>query len=147
MCYLSVCPILTWSGSGWLTVPISALVAFLLLSTGRGRQAPGRRTEQPNNRSVQCTSLPLAENIGAQIEEPFTVLPLSAICKWVGRGCQAVRQQAHAAAAQHQLAERLLWTLGGACPARLPRLARATWEVLQLQGSGRRQLCPVLPAS
>ncbi len=54
MYYLTLAPLLMWSGSGWLTVPLSGLVAFLLLST---------------------------ENIGAQIEEPFTVLPLMAICK------------------------------------------------------------------
>lgn len=52
--YLSLAPLVMWETSGWATVPLTALVAFLLLGT---------------------------ENIGAQIEEPFTVLPLGAICK------------------------------------------------------------------
>jgi hypothetical protein len=55
--YLSLSPLLLWDSSGWATVPFSALVSFLLLGT---------------------------ENIGAQIEEPFAVLPLGAMCRWVG---------------------------------------------------------------
>lgn len=43
-----------WKHSGWATIPFTALVSFLLLGT---------------------------ENVGAQIEEPFTVLPLMQICK------------------------------------------------------------------
>ena len=51
--YLSLTPLLMWERCGWATVPFTALVSFLLLGT---------------------------ENIGAQIEEPFTVLPMGAMC-------------------------------------------------------------------
>ncbi|GAX75090.1 hypothetical protein CEUSTIGMA_g2534.t1 [Chlamydomonas eustigma] len=56
MIFLVSAPILMWQSALWATPVIMAIVAFLLLGT---------------------------ENIGVQIEEPFRVLPLGAICKTI----------------------------------------------------------------
>lgn len=54
MTYLTIMPLIVWDAVRWLAVPLCFVVAFLLLGT---------------------------ENIGAQIEEPFHVLPLEEICR------------------------------------------------------------------
>ena len=51
-------PLALWPGYGWLTVPIIALVSFVLLGI---------------------------EEIGVEIEEPFSILALDKLCKDVER--------------------------------------------------------------
>lgn len=74
MTYLTIMPLLLWHALRWGSLPMCMLVAFLLLGT---------------------------ENIGAQIEEPFHVLALDAICSSMhdnvlemARSQAALRQEA-----------------------------------------------------
>lgn len=53
MVYIMTSPLMLWPITHWATPAVVSIIAFLLLGT---------------------------ENIGVQIEEPFRVLPLDAIC-------------------------------------------------------------------
>jgi ion channel-forming bestrophin family protein len=56
--YVLLAPLQLWPALGWATPAVAPAIAFLLLGV---------------------------ENIGVQIEEPFRVLPLDAICRQGGR--------------------------------------------------------------
>ncbi len=74
MIFLTAAPILMWPMALWATPVIMAFVAFLLLGT---------------------------ENIGVQIEEPFSVLPLDAICSAIEGNLKEMERQYLIAARPH----------------------------------------------
>ncbi|KAL4853126.1 hypothetical protein ACK3TF_005820 [Chlorella vulgaris] len=55
MIWLTLLPFTLWDSCGWASVPLSCIVAFLLLGES-------------------------IEEIGVSIEEPFSILPLESIC-------------------------------------------------------------------
>lgn len=61
--WLMLLPLAMWETSGWLTVPVEAFIAFFLLGI---------------------------EEIGVQIEEPFSVISCEGICESVRTNCNAM---------------------------------------------------------